>query len=118
MECRGKIVVDNESIPLHSNKMRVKRESPSPMAYEEMLVKLHQVCSGLAIPMRSGMDQNDIVLAYALVGHGGNNLTNNNDGNCNKKSKPARGSKNPIYVSCGSYISLLEAVSLVAWTSV
>ncbi|KAL7497727.1 hypothetical protein ACHAWT_009324 [Skeletonema menzelii] len=118
MECRGEIVVDNESIPLHSNKMRVKRESPSPMAYEEMLVKLHQVCSGLAIPMRSGMDQNDIVLAHALVGHGGNNLTNNNGGNCNKSSKPARGSKNPIYVSCGSHVSLLEAVSLVAWTSV
>ena len=116
-ECRGVIVVDNESIP-HGNKMRVQEQSPSPIAYEDILVKLHQVCNGLAIPMRSGRGENDTVLAYALVGHGGNNSTINTNGSYNgKKNKSARGSKNPIYVSCGSGIALLEAVCLVAWTS-
>ena len=113
---RGLIVVNNESIPHDSNEMRVKQHSPPNLiAYEDVLVKLHQVCSGLAIPMRSG--KTETVLAYALVGHGGNNPTSNSS--CNrKKKKLARGSKNPIYVSCGSHISLLEAVSLVAWTSI
>ena len=115
VEKRGLIVVDNGSIPHHSNEMRVKQQqSPSPIAYDDMLVKLHQVCSGLAIPMRRGKGENETVLAYAIVGHGrGNNPTNSS-----KKNKFARGSKNPIYISCGSHISLLEAVFLVAWTSI
>ena len=116
VEKRGLIVVDNGSIPHHSNEMRVKQQqSPSPIAYDDMLVKLHQVCSGLAIPMRRvGKGENETVLAYAIVGHGGGKIPTNSI----KMNKFARGSKNPIYVSCGSHISLLEAVSLVAWTSI
>ena len=114
--CRGVIVVDKESIP-YSNNVEVEQESQNLIAYEDMLMTLHQVCSGLAIPMRSGRKKNDTVLAYALVGHGGNN-PNNSSSFSKKKNESARGSKNPIYISCGSYISLLDAVSIVAWTSI
>jgi len=116
--CRdlGVIVVDKESIP-YSNNVEVEQESQNLIAYEDMLMSLHQVCSGLAIPMRSGRKKNDTVLAYALVGHGRNN-PNNSSSFSKKKNESARGSKNPIYISCGSYISLLDAVSIVAWTSI
>jgi len=111
------IIVDKESIP-YSNNVEVEQHSPHLVAYEDMLMALHQVCSGLAIPMRSGKKKNDTVLAYALVGHGGNNPTNKGNFSKKKKNESARGSKNPIYVSCGSHISLLDAVSVVAWTSI
>ena len=118
--CRSRssvIVVDNESIR-YSTKMEAEQRSTNITAYEDMLIKLHQVCGGLAIPMRSGKNQNDTVLAYALVGHGGNDPTNNGSSSNNKKNKHSRGSKNPIYISCGSHISLLDAVYLVACTSI
>ena len=115
--CRSSvIVVDNESIR-YSTKMEAEQQSTKLNAYEDMLIKLHQVCGGLAIPMRSGKNQNDQVLAYALVGHGGNDPTNNGSSS-NKKNEHSRGSKNPIYISCGSHISLLDAVYLVACTSI
>lgn len=111
------VVVDKESIPYSTN-VEVEKESSYQVAYEDMLVAMHQVCSGLAIPMRSGKKKNDSILAYALVGHGGNNPNNNNGNVSKKKNESARGSKNPIYISCGSHISLLDAVSIVAWTSI
>eukprot|EP00985_Skeletonema_marinoi_P011318 scaffold5370_cov160-Skeletonema_marinoi.AAC.4 len=113
------IVVDNESIR-YSTKMEAEQQSTNITAYEDMLIKLHKVCGGLAIPMRSGKNQNDQVLAYALVGHGGNDPTNNGSSSSsnNKKNEHSRGSKNPIYISCGSHISLLDAVYLVACASI
>ncbi len=85
--------------------------------FEEMLIQLHQVttATGIAIPMRSGIDNKDNLL-YALVGHRGNSQTNSSS--VKKKKETARGSKNPIYVSGGSHTSLFDAVSLVACTSI
>ena len=61
----------------------------------------------------------DEALAYALVGHGGSSqTTKSKSSKNNKKEENARGSKNPLYISCRSHISLLEAVSLAASTSI
>lgn len=115
-ERRGLIAIDKESIP-YSNNVEVEQESPNAITYEKILMALHQVCSGLAIPMRSGRKKNDTVLAYALVGHGAN-IPNNNGNFSKKKNESARGSKNPIYISSGNHISLLDAVSIVAYSSI
>ena len=127
------LIVDNKSIPYcEDNNGRVKADQQTQQqstltnttradaSFEDMLIELHQVGTGLAIPMRSGMAKNDKVLAYALIGHGGNTHTTSSSKKKKKKKKESttRGSKNPIYISCGSHISLLDAVSLVAYTSI
>jgi len=120
-DCRGGLIVDNESIP-YNKEMELEKQHTLTTTFEDVLIQLHQVSTGVAIPMRSGIHKNDKVLAYALIGHGGNTDTSsrsNSSSSVKKKKKDtARGSKNPIYVSCGSHISLLDAVSLVAWTSI
>ncbi|EED90199.1 dolichyl pyrophosphate Glc1Man9GlcNAc2 alpha-1,3-glucosyltransferase [Thalassiosira pseudonana CCMP1335] len=70
---------------------------------DEMLTSLHLIANGLSLPM---LDRNTAdVLAYALVGHGGNV--------CNG----VRGVRNPIYISAGSNITLEDAVVLSAHLS-
>ncbi|KAL7434473.1 hypothetical protein ACHAXM_004092 [Skeletonema potamos] len=110
--CRYGLIIDNESIP-YNKEMELEKHH-ALTCFEDMLIQLHQVSTGIAIPMRSGIDNKDD-LSYALVGHGGNRQTNSSSV---KKKETARGSKNPIYVSCGSHISLLDAVSLVAFTTI
>lgn len=154
--CVRGLIVDNKSIPYtRSCSGYDERESEaqslhpqvattttnettsikSSCCFEDMLRELHRVSTGLAIPMRGGCggcmsDKNndEKVLAFALIGHGGNEnmhtincrsiSCNHNNSEMMKKNSTRRGSKNPIYISCGSHISLLDAVSLVAYTSI
>jgi deoxyinosine 3'endonuclease (endonuclease V) len=90
---------------------------------ERILEALHQSANGIAIPMKDPRataeddDDDDEPLAYALVGHGGNNAAHRNGISSNPKYC-ARGSKNPIYISIGSNISLLDAVYLCSQSCV
>mmetsp|Transcript_6 Transcript_6/g.16 ORF Transcript_6/g.16 Transcript_6/m.16 type:complete len:386 (+) Transcript_6:237-1394(+) len=70
---------------------------------QDMLKELHTIARGLAIPMQ---DDKGETLAYALVGHGGN-----------QSNRDESGTKTPIYVSVGSHISSEDAVSLCALLS-
>jgi deoxyinosine 3'endonuclease (endonuclease V) len=88
---------------------------------ERILEMLHRYACGIAIPMKRGRvtdinykdDDENKPLAYALVGHGGND--NIRPSNCSRDPSThgaRRGSVNPIYISVGSNISLLDAVNV------
>ncbi|KAL7545681.1 hypothetical protein ACHAWF_009031, partial [Thalassiosira exigua] len=91
-----------DSVPLSD----VDGEQAEKAAVDQILTDLHSVASGIGIPIKGGAIYNNETLAYALVGHGGNTPL----GNDNKHG--SRGSKNPIYISIGSNISLEDAVVL------
>ena len=111
IECRGLIV---DAIPI-STSLNVEAGSncrlmndEKEITLEEMLTALNPVANGLAIPMN---DNHGNVLAYALVGHGGSIRSD-------KKSTTGEcGTKNPIYISTGSSITLEDAVALCAHVS-
>ena len=75
------------------------------------LVKGIAPCQGLAVPLlakttrmvRHGIEPQNIVIACALVGHGG--------------GKNDSGTKNPIFVSVGHKVSLHQAVKITAYLS-
>ncbi|KAL3807040.1 hypothetical protein ACHAXA_010427 [Cyclostephanos tholiformis] len=93
-----------------------------------ILEALHRFAYGIAIPMKgrainddddnnndtgsggSGSQGEDEPLAYALVGHGGNDVIHTSSKDSSTRAR--RGSINPIYISVGSNISLLDAVNL------
>lgn len=72
-----------------------------PQSINEMLSALHSISYGLALPM---LDEEEKTLAYALLGLGGG------------QNRSSCGSKNPIYISIGNNITLIDAVTLVAYT--
>jgi hypothetical protein len=77
--------------PSHKYKEEMELEKHHALTiFEEMLIQLHQVSTGIAIPMCSGIDNKDN-LSYALVGHRGNSQTNSSS--VKKKKETARGSK-------------------------
>lgn len=121
------LIVDSKSIPSYATENEKTNAatlaaSSSTLSFEDMLKGLHQVGTGLAIPMRRSVDKNNRVLAYALIGHGGRVVHSSSKNSSSKKKKKdvttSKGSKKPIYISCGSHISLLDAVSLVSYTSI
>ena len=123
------LIVDSKSIPSYAdesektNAEQTQQSSTttSTLSFDDMLKGLHQVGTGLAIPLRRSAEPEDKVLAYALIGHGGMMHSSGKNSSSKMKKKDvstSKGSKNPIYISCGSHISLLDAVSLVAYTSI
>ncbi|KAL7452574.1 hypothetical protein ACHAWC_004920 [Mediolabrus comicus] len=130
------LIVDSKSIPSYAtenektNAEQTQQQqsstatlaASSTLSFEDMLKGLHQVGTGLAIPMRRSVDTSNKVLAYALIGHGGRVVHSSSKNSSSKKKKKdvstSKGSKKPIYISCGSHISLLDAVSLVSYTSI
>lgn len=107
------LIVDSHPITCNQEEhetLFATQEKSSPTCSEtkcstiqDMLKELHTVARGLAIPMQ---DDNGKTLAYALVGHGGN-----------QSYRDESGTKTPIYVSVGSNISSEDAVSLCALLS-
>jgi deoxyinosine 3'endonuclease (endonuclease V) len=84
---------------------------------DNILASLSQISNGIAIPMKGCAVGNDSreILAYALVGHGGRkNTTKISTHKSHAATESAQGSKNPIYISVGSHISLTDAVILCA----
>jgi len=86
-----------------------------------ILAFISQFANGIAIPMKgcaieNSSNKSNEVLAYALVGHGGNTpkLFKQKQYHLamSTSTTGARGSKNPIYISVGSHISLIDAVVL------
>ena len=123
------LIVDSKSIPSYTtvnektNAEQTQQSSTttSTLSFEDRLKGLYQVGTGLAIPMRRSLEPKDKVLAYALIGHGGMMHSSGKNSSSKMKKKnvsTSKGSKNPIYISCRSHISLLDAVSLVAYTSI
>mmetsp|Transcript_14986 Transcript_14986/g.31779 ORF Transcript_14986/g.31779 Transcript_14986/m.31779 type:complete len:396 (+) Transcript_14986:81-1268(+) len=118
---RRGLLLDSVAVPYHSSNDHDSSPSQEATAttavdddeeevpMDQILTSLHQTTTGLAIPMKGGAHNNNPneTLAYALVGHGGNTPVN-------KKTNiiGRMGSKNPIYISVGSHISLEDAVSL------
>ena len=136
----GGLIVDTTPITFATETSNVhpsndtSKNTPKNSAIQDMLSELHTIANGLAVPMQ----YNGEILAYALVGHGGNigraahkkksatdgcsenqslaslsaslNQINNN----NKGS----GTKKQIYISVGHNISLLDAAALCAHVSV
>ena len=97
------LVVDGKHIEASKQEDSVSNEPTHKASMNEMLTSLHLIANGLSLPM---LDTNTAdVLAYALVGHGGNV--------CNG----VRGVRNPIYISAGSNITLEDAVVLSAHLS-
>jgi deoxyinosine 3'endonuclease (endonuclease V) len=102
----------------------LKAKLKQDVSVERILEMLHQFAYGIAIPMKKGCatdnyDNNnyycsgndeDETLAYALVGHGGNDVIRTSSKDSSTRAR--RGSINPIYISVGSDISLLDAVNL------
>ncbi|KAL9180715.1 hypothetical protein ACHAXT_011168 [Thalassiosira profunda] len=101
------LLLDGAVIPAQATNDAIGEKEEAPI--DDILTELHQTFSGLAIPMKAG----DEVLAYALVGHGGNIPPYRR-----RPRAKGRGSKNPIYISVGSNISLEDAVALCAKLSI
>ncbi|KAL7432205.1 hypothetical protein ACHAXH_004946 [Discostella pseudostelligera] len=113
------LVLDTVSIPTGAS---VSDEVTSILEVpvdDIILASISQFANGIAIPMKGGAietSQSNEVLAYALVGHGGNTPRlfkhKQHHASMSPSTTAARGSKNPIYISVGSHISLIDAVVL------
>ena len=80
-----------------------KENEATATTMEDVLIHLSSESYGLAVPMTDEQSLNKEVLAYALLG-------------CGHLTKSKRGSKNPVYISIGSNITLQDAVALVSCT--
>ncbi|EJK58759.1 hypothetical protein THAOC_21086 [Thalassiosira oceanica] len=99
-----RIIVDDRKIgELSSPRIRQTTDTTDQL---QVLQLLHRSCRGFAVPMCGERGE---TLAYALVGHGGRG---------GRASASSRGSKNPIYISVGSGITLQDAVYICAKVSI
>lgn len=92
--------------PDHVNHGSSRSDPPAPIDRRACLVQLAPYCHGLAVPLacRPSHDDHYQVLAQALIGHGGRW----------RQDRPKTGTIQPIYISVGHRVSLVEATQLCA----
>lgn len=109
----GTLILDTVAIPTGALNNADKID-------DNILASLSQISNGIAIPMKGCAIGNDSreILAYALIGHGGRKnttkISTHKKHHTAAATESAQGSKNPIYISVGSHISLIDAVILCA----
>ena len=106
-----------DSSPCTDADLIAKSPSESVEELDSMLSKLYSVTDGLGLAMPLFDETNvgrEIIIAYALVGHGGRTM--NPKHRSRKIKRRSAGSTNPIYISVGNNITLRDAVTLVAYT--
>ena len=113
------LVLDTVPIPTGASVSDEVTSIPEEVPVDDVILAfISQFANGIAIPMKGCAIENSSneVLAYALVGHGGNTpkLFKQKQYHLamSTSTTGARGSKNPIYISVGSHISLIDAVVL------